>query len=599
MSLVGERYAVEWDLEKFPPLGKGSFGVVFKVRDTINDTDCALKRMPSVYDSFDDTKRVLRELRLLRLMHHESILSVSDAFLEMDEKDTVFFTTPLFESDLSITTKKAELYNRIASPPILIAIIRQVLEGLKYLHSVGIIHRDIKPANILIDYYTVRIKICDFGLARTLPFRSAAVKTVSPVTEYVNTRWYRAPEVTLSNGQYGTEQDIWAAGCTFVDLIFRQPLFPGKSCLKQLSLIIDMLGTPEKPEDLAFTMTMPAMRYLISLPTARGTGLGNFFKARWSGLLVDFCPTFQEYFVSLMSKMLTFDTKHRITASAALKIALFQPYFTSSGFYPIDNVKKPVVKPTLPFDFRDIERCNVTQYPWNFRQIMRQEINAIHLRYLTSQHEATAEAPQSPVTIIEVPSSPNCPCITQKEQIFGESAGESRPSDIPHEPETSIEEVMEAFEMHELAEESKECYEDLDSPVEEEEQQNEGRNGLFEQLAQPPEILEALHREYALLSRASTETIGRTDSGKSSPQLLHRENSRRKRFSDFLDNFLWCRGNSDTARSRKGLGSQKLLPLKWAQHTTERKMSSRWSASSRSNIDDEVASAGYSTDNGH
>lgn len=596
MSLVGERYAVEWDLEKFPPLGKGSFGVVFKVRDTIYDTDCALKRMPSVYDSFDDTKRVLRELRLLRLMNHDSILSVSDAFLELDEKDTVFFTTPLFESDLSITTKKAELYNRIASPPILIAIIRQVLEGLKYLHSVGIIHRDIKPANILIDYYTVRIKICDFGLARTLPFRSAAVKTVSPVTEYVNTRWYRAPEVTLSNGQYGIEQDVWAAGCTFVDLIFRQPLFPGKSCLKQLSLIIDMLGTPEKPEDLAFTMTMPAMRYLISLPTAKGTGLGNFFKAKWSGLLVDFCPTFQEYFVSLMSKMLTFDTKHRITASAALKIPLFQPKFSSSGFYPIDNVKKPVVKQTLPFDFRDIERCNVTQYPWNFRQIMRQEISAIHLRYLSSQPEIPPEAPQSPLTIIEVPSSPNCPCITQKEQIFEESAVESPSADLPEGPETSLEEVMEAFQMHELTEESKECYEELDSPLE---GRTEDHSGLFEQLVQPPETLEALHREYALLSRSPTETMGRTDSGKSSPQLHLTENSRRKRFSDFLDNFLCCRGNSETTRSRKGAGSQQLLPIKWAQNTTEKKLSARWGASGRSNIDDEIASVEYSTHNSH
>ena len=84
MSLLGERYAIEWDLEKLPPLGKGSFGVVFRVQDTVLETECALKRMPSVFDSFDDTKRVLRELRLLRLMNHDSILSVTDAFLEIE-----------------------------------------------------------------------------------------------------------------------------------------------------------------------------------------------------------------------------------------------------------------------------------------------------------------------------------------------------------------------------------------------------------------------------------------------------------------------------------------------------------------------------------
>lgn len=608
MTLVGERYAVEWDLEKFPPLGKGSFGVVFKVHDTILNTDCALKRMPSVYDSFDDTKRVLRELRLLRIMKHDSILSITDAFLENDEKDTVYFTTPVFESDLSITTKKIEFYTRIASPSILISIMRQVLEGLKYLHHLGIIHRDIKPANILIDYYTVRIKICDFGLARTLPFRSAAVKTVSPITEYINTRWYRAPEVTLSNGQYGIEQDVWAAGCTFVDLIFRQPIFPGKSCLKQLSLIIDCLGSPEKPEELAFTMTLPAMRYLVSLPMTRGTGLANFFKSKWSGLLVDFCSQFKTYFVELQLKMLTFDTKPRITAAEALQYDIFQSDFSSSSFYPIDaesmvpveHGKVEVSAPMGSFDFRDIERCSVNQYPWNFRQIMRQEIHAIHSHFLDNQIYGPIE-PQSPITVVEIPSSPPPPEINLFAVLAEDSLPEPEP-EIVHPaiaPQlNNMETSIEAFEMQESHAEEKEDPEEFEFEVTE--------DLAFERIICPPECFAEMQRDCANLCE---DESGNVCTNNDAPPEVRNE-SRGQRLSALLSSMFCCSGRTDKpdpapraitkisssischsltgSSKKKDKEKDKLPPFGWGDaSSTERGSTSRLvsTASSKTNIE--------------
>ena len=619
MSLLGGRYAVEWDLEKFPPLGKGSFGVVFRVQDVVLETECALKRMPSVFDSFDDTKRVLRELRLLRLMNHDSILSVTDAFLEIDEKDTIFFTSPLFESDLSITSKKIEFYSRIASPPILISIMRQVLEGLQYLHHLGIIHRDIKPANILIDYYTVRIKICDFGLARVLPLRSAAAKTVNPMTEYVNTRWYRAPEVTLSNGQYGIEQDIWAAGCTFVDLIFRRPLFPGKSCLKQLSLILDMLGTPERPEDLSFTMTLPALRYLVSLPTVKGTGLANYCNSKWSGLLVDFDTQFRSHFIHLLTRMLIFDTMNRITAVQALEQELFQPAFSNSGFYPIDTVEKAPQQHQVALDFRDIERCSTTQYPWNLKQIMRQEIASIHLRFL-AQTEGCRELPQSPLTVIEVPSSPPPPCSPSTHILDRpQKSASSKPTQTSHDASSPFaqtsadllfnanavsgeEDIMKAFEIQEQMTghgddsyvDEIECIVDwgdidIDSP----------RKGHCIDIPTSSEASSRHNirqRSYEVMSEPSQDSlvISESTASNSNPNAIRARCSRRKRFTEFLATVLWCRGNSRPTLPIKDMHTNAMSPT-WTKQV--RRLSSRWTSNntSKSNLDDDVSSIGDTT----
>jgi serine/threonine protein kinase len=108
----------------------------------------------------------------------------------------------------------------------------QLLRGLKYIHSANVLHRDLKPSNLLLNA-NCDLKICDFGLART-------TSETDFMTEYVVTRWYRAPELLLNCNEYTAAIDLWSVGCIFMELLNREPLFPGRDYVQQLRLITEV-----------------------------------------------------------------------------------------------------------------------------------------------------------------------------------------------------------------------------------------------------------------------------------------------------------------------------------------------------------------------
>jgi mitogen-activated protein kinase 1/3 len=110
----------------------------------------------------------------------------------------------------------------------------QLLQGLKYVHSANVLHRDLKPSNLLVNA-NCDLKIADFGLART-------TSDTNFMTEYVVTRWYRAPELLLNCSEYTEAIDVWSVGCIFMELLNRKPLFPGKDYVQQLVLITEVLS---------------------------------------------------------------------------------------------------------------------------------------------------------------------------------------------------------------------------------------------------------------------------------------------------------------------------------------------------------------------
>ena len=114
----------------------------------------------------------------------------------------------------------------------------QILLANHFLHEKQIMHRDIKPENLRISQHGV-VKICDFGFAR--PLRAEAT---FQYTDYVSTRWYRAPECLMTDGHYGYKMDIWGVGCVFFEILSLFPLFPGDNELDQIHKIHNILGTP-------------------------------------------------------------------------------------------------------------------------------------------------------------------------------------------------------------------------------------------------------------------------------------------------------------------------------------------------------------------
>ncbi len=162
--------------------------------------------------------------------------------------------------------------------------IYQTLRALKSIHSAGIVHRDLKPANLLVNA-NCDLKVCDFGLARSVKATGAqGGKDIGMMTEYVATRWYRAPEIMLSFKMYTKVGllryvcarllpdvhalqaiDIWAVGCILAEMLTGRPLFPGRDYSHQLDLILDVIGTPTLEEFYGIT-SRRSRDYIRSLP---------------------------------------------------------------------------------------------------------------------------------------------------------------------------------------------------------------------------------------------------------------------------------------------------------------------------------------------
>lgn len=277
-------------------IGKGSYGTVCRATHVPTSTDVAIKK--TVPSGRLKCLRTLREIKLLRHFKHENIVSIFDAFeaIGQDNSSDVYVVLEFLAVDLDTVIRNQELSDLHCQ-----SFTYQLLRGLKAVHSAGIIHRDIKPANLLVSM-DCNLKICDFGLAR---YDLSTQKCSGFMTEYVATRWYRAPEVMLSFSQYTNSIDIWSAGCTLAEMLCGKPLFPGRDYHHQLNLNFEVLGSPT-PDDLQTVTSRRARIYIRSLPVVAPTPWRTLFP-RANGAALD-----------LLSRMVVFNPRRRPTADGAL-----------------------------------------------------------------------------------------------------------------------------------------------------------------------------------------------------------------------------------------------------------------------------------------
>ncbi|KAK6142052.1 hypothetical protein DH2020_013881 [Rehmannia glutinosa] len=272
--------------------GNPEFGAVFVVRSSARNAETkeevAIKRIANAFDNRIDAKRTLREIKLLTHMDHENVIKIKDIIRPPDKEDfnDVYIAYELMDTDLhQIISSTQELTEDHLFP-------LPATTGLKYIHSACVLHRDLKPSNLLLNA-NCDLKICDFGLARTN-------SETDFMTEYVVTRWYRAPELLLNCSEYTAAIDMWSVGCILMEIIKREPLFPGKDYIQQLGLINELLGSPED-SDLGFLRSDNARKYVKQLP--------HMPKQPFSLKFPDVSPVA----IDLAERMLVFDPAKRIT----------------------------------------------------------------------------------------------------------------------------------------------------------------------------------------------------------------------------------------------------------------------------------------------
>ena len=231
----------------------------------------------------------------------------------------------------------------------------QLLRGLKYIHSANVLHRDLKPSNLLLNS-NCDLKICDFGLSRGVEDEQKG-----ELTEYVVTRWYRAPEIMLACQEYTKAIDIWSVGCIFAELLARTPLFPGEDYIAQLRLICDKLGRPSD-KDLEFVTSERAKKFMLSLPMNQPVSYAILF------------PNYKNETeaLDLIVKMLAFDPSARITIEEALE----HPFMAS--LHNVDD--EPVSSFTFHFEFEneELSRERVQEMIWTEIRELHPEIPPSH-----------------------------------------------------------------------------------------------------------------------------------------------------------------------------------------------------------------------------
>ncbi|KAL6620749.1 hypothetical protein ACP70R_035888 [Stipagrostis hirtigluma subsp. patula] len=334
-------------------IGKGSYGVVAAAVDTHTGERVAIKKIVDVFDHVSDATRILREIKLLRLLRHPDIVEIKHIMLPPSRREfkDIYVIFELMESDLHQVIKA----NDDLTPEHHQFFLYQLLRGMKYIHAANVFHRDLKPKNILANA-DCRLKICDFGLARV-----SFCDTPSAIfwTDYVATRWYRAPELCGSFfSKYTPAIDIWSVGCIFAELLTGKPLFPGKNVVHQLDLMTDLLGTPSA-ESISKIRNEKARRYLSNMRKKPKVPFTKKF------------PGVDPMALHLLERLLAFDPKERPSAAEALK----DPYFTGLANSEREPLAQSISKLEFEFEKRKLGKDDV-------RELIYREILEYHPQML-------------------------------------------------------------------------------------------------------------------------------------------------------------------------------------------------------------------------
>ena len=300
------------------PVGQGSFGVLIEAWDKQEQRKVAVKKVSPgglMGWNVQEGKSLLREIRLLQHFDHENVMRLCDAFLPAGATpradgsiSDVYLVQDLMATDLHFIIQSAAKGKQQLTDEHCQYFLYQLLRGVKAIHSARVLHRDLKPSNLLVNK-DCELRIADFGLARGVDANPSEANTL---TEYVVTRWYRAPELLMGNENYGPSIDMCSVGCILAEMLGRTALFPGPDILATLKLVVGVLGVPD---NLDFIKNEKASQYVQAIGRAqpRPPSLAERF------------PSAPAAAIDLLEHLLAWEPSKRITAAEALR----HPYLAS------------------------------------------------------------------------------------------------------------------------------------------------------------------------------------------------------------------------------------------------------------------------------
>ncbi|XP_072303543.1 mitogen-activated protein kinase 15 [Eucyclogobius newberryi] len=334
VSEVEEHISQKYEIKK--RLGKGAYGIVWKAVDRQTSEVVAVKKIFDAFRNRTDAQRTFREILFLQEFgDHPNIIKLLNVIRAHNDKD-IYLIFEYMDTDLHAVIKKGTLLKDIHKRYVMY----QLLKAIKYLHSGNVIHRDQKPSNVLLDTDCI-VKLCDFGLARS--HSQIQEDSGNPaLTEYVATRWYRAPEILLGSTRYTKGVDMWSLGCILGEMLLGKALFPGTSTMNQIEKIMSAIPHPTAED-------------ILAIKSEYGSSVIQQMLLKPQVPLEDLLqPSVPADALDLLKGLLVFNPDKRLTAEQALE----HPYVTK--FHNPDREPSLNYDVILPVD--DDVRLSVVQY---------------------------------------------------------------------------------------------------------------------------------------------------------------------------------------------------------------------------------------------
>uniref|UniRef100_A0A3B3DH02 Mitogen-activated protein kinase 15 n=1 Tax=Oryzias melastigma TaxID=30732 RepID=A0A3B3DH02_ORYME len=387
VSEVEEHIFLRYEIKK--RLGKGAYGIVWKGVDRKTGETVAVKKIFDAFRNSTDAQRTFREIMFLQEFgDHPNIVKLINVIRAENDKD-IYLIFEYMDTDLHAVIKKGSLLKDIHKRYVMY----QLFKAIKYLHSGNVIHRDQKPSNVLLDTDCV-VKLCDFGLARSL--NQIQEDSGNPaLTEYVATRWYRAPEILLGSTRYTKGVDMWSLGCVLGEMLLGKALFPGTSTINQVEKIMN----------------------IFAIKSEYGSSVIQRMLLKPQVPLEDLLPPSVPHdALNLIKGLLVFNPDKRLTAEQALR----HPY--------VARFHNPTKEPSLSYDVvlpvDDDVQLSVVQYRTKLYEVKTAQ------QLIIFQHCFLGE--KSPVTATshgdgDREGKPPCKQADQEKQL---NAGATKPGAI-------------------------------------------------------------------------------------------------------------------------------------------------------------------------